>query len=87
MNPRQGGNYKFMKKIEDATEIYDDSMDALKRMKCSASRAMGMSDITLIRNEDKKVDKKVNKIPSYCEDGCSVSDPVITKTYVMSVKW
>ena len=85
VNPRQGGNYKFMKKIEDAAEIYDDSLDALKRMKCSASRAMGMSDITLINVQK---DKKGSKPDSpYCEVDCEIKEKGVVSTYVMSVKW
>ena len=86
VNPRQGGNYKFMKKIEgDAPEIYDDSVDALKKMKCKATRAMGISDITLtnVRN-DKKVIKPDDP---YCEVDCDTKEGDNIKTYLISVKW
>lgn len=86
VNPRQNGNYKFMKKIEgDAPEVYDDSVDALKRMKCKATRAMGISDITLmnVRN-DKKVIKPDNP---YCEVDCDTKESDNIKTYLISVKW
>lgn len=86
VNPRQNGNYKFMKKIEgDAPEVYDDSVDALKRMKCKATRAMGISDITLmnVRN-DKKVIKPDDP---YCEVDCDTKESDTIKTYLISVKW
>ena len=86
VNPRQNGNYKFMKKIEgDAPEVYDDSVDALKRMKCKATRAMGISDITLmnVRN-DKKVIKPDDP---YCEVDCDTKESDNIKTYLISVKW
>jgi hypothetical protein len=86
VNPRQNGNYKFMKKIEGAApEVYDDSLDALKRMKCKASRAMGISDITLmnVRN-DKKVIKSNDP---YCEVDCDTKEWDNIKTYLISVKW
>lgn len=86
VNPRQNGNYKFMKKIEgDAPEVYDDSVDALKRMKCKATRAMGISDITLmnVRN-DKKIIKPDDP---YCEVDCDTKESDNIKTYLISVKW
>lgn len=86
VNPRQNGNYKFMKKIEgDAPEVYEDSVDALKRMKCKATRAMGISDITLmnVRN-DKKIIKPDD---SYCEVMCDTEESDNIKTYLISVKW
>ena len=50
VNPRDDGNYKFMKKIEGtAPHVYSSSVDALKSMECLASRKMGISDITLTR--------------------------------------
>ena len=86
VNPRQNGNYKFMKKIEgNSPEVYDDSVDALRKIKCKATRAMGISDITLINIRN---DKKVIKPDApYCEVECDtkVSDNI--KTYLMSVKW
>ena len=86
VNPRQGGNYKFMKKIEgNVPEIYNDSMDALKRMKCKATRVMGISDITLV---NVRKDKQVIKPDSpYCEVECDTKEKEQVTTYVMSVKW
>jgi hypothetical protein len=86
VNPRKDGNYKFMKKIEgDAPEVYDDSVEALKKMKCKATRAMGISDITLtnVRN-DKQVIKPNDP---YCEVECDTKDSDNTRTYLISVKW
>jgi hypothetical protein len=86
VNPRQNGNYKFMKKIEgNAPEVYDNSVDALKRMKCKATRAMGISDITLmnVRN-DKKIIKPNDP---YCEVNCDMEESNNIKTYLISVKW
>ena len=89
VNLRKGGNYKFMKKIEgDSPEIYDDSVEALKYMKCKATRAMGISDITLVNvPEEMGVKKKVESTPSYCEVECDINTPDKIKTYLMSVKW
>ena len=86
VNPRQNGNYKFMKKIEgNAPEVYDDSVDALKKMKCKATRAMGISDITLI---NVKNDTKVIKPDDpYCEVDCDTKESDNIKTYLISVKW
>jgi hypothetical protein len=86
VNPRDGGNYKFMNKIEGgSSEIYDSSLDALRRMKCKATRAMGISDITLVNVRD---DKKVIKTDDpYCEVSCDISEEKTIKTYLMSVKW
>lgn len=86
VNPRQNGNYKFMKKIEgNSPEVYDNSVDALKQMKCKATRAMGISDITLI---NVKNDKKVIKPDDpYCEVVCDTKNSDIIKTYLISVKW
>jgi hypothetical protein len=86
VNPRQGGNYKFMKKIEGyAPEVYGDSIEALKKMKCVATRAMGISDITLINiRNDKKVIKPNDP---YCEVDCDIKDSDNIKTYLISVKW
>jgi hypothetical protein len=86
VNPRQNGNYKFMKKIEgDSPEVYDDSVDALKRMKCKATRAMGISDITLVNvRNDKKVIKPDDP---YCEIDCDIKESDNIKTYLISVKW
>ena len=86
VNPRQNGNYKFMKKIEgDAPEVYDDSVDALKRMKCKATRAMGISDITLmnVRNDT----KAIKPDDPYCEVHCDTKQSDNIKTYLISVKW
>ena len=86
VNPRQNGNYKFMKKIEGySPEIYDDSINALKLMKCKATRAMGISDITLVnvRNDT----KSTKPDDPYCEIGCDVEESENIKTYLMSVKW
>lgn len=86
VDTRTGGNYKFMKKIESiAPEVYDNTIDALRTMKCIASKESGMSDITLVYTGNKT--QKVDLTLPYCEGSCTVIDPVITKTYVMSVKW
>jgi len=84
VNPRDGGNYKFMNKIEN-TDIYDSSTEALKHMKCKATRAMGISDITLVNHRNDI--KPVKPTDPYCEIECdtTVSDNI--KTYLMSVKW
>lgn len=86
VNPRKGGNYKFMKKIEgDAPHVYYDSIDALKRMKCKATRAMGISDITLtISRNDTRVIKPDDP---YCEVDCDIEESINIKTYLISVKW
>ncbi len=86
VNPRENGNYKFMKKIEgDVPEIYDNSIDALKRIKCKATRAMGISDITLInvRNDI----RTVKPDDPYCEVECDKKEDETIKTYLISVKW
>lgn len=86
VNPRDGGNYKFMKKIEgNAPEIYDSTMDALKRMKCKATREMGISDITLINIMNDR--KPIKTTDPYCEIECVVPDKANIQTYLMSVKW
>ena len=40
VNPRDGGNYKFMNSAEDG-KIYNTSEDALRSMKCIASSGSG----------------------------------------------
>lgn len=54
-------------------------------MKCKATRAMGISDITLmnVRN-DKKVIKPDDP---YCEVDCDTKESDNIKTYLISVKW
>jgi len=85
VNPRDDGNYKFMKKIEGtAPHVYSSSVDALKSMECLASRKMGISDITLTRTGGGRVVKQTD---AYCEVDCDVSDSKVVKTYLMSVKW
>jgi len=86
VNPRQGGNYKFMRRIEGGSqEVYENSVDALMKMKCKATSAMGISDITLVNVKD---DRKARKQDDpYCEIECDTTESEITRTYVMSVKW
>lgn len=86
INPRHDGNYKFMKKIEGGSqEIFENSVDALKQMKCKATRAMGISDITLINIRNDK--KMVKPDDPYCEVDCNTMENDNIKTYLMSVKW
>jgi hypothetical protein len=86
VNPRDGGNYKFMDRVEGG-KIYKTSEEALKSMKCIASKGSGVSDITLVNVEDLTHESQNNGGP-YCEIGCTpASNKGITKTYLMSVKW
>jgi hypothetical protein len=86
VNPRTDGNYKFMRQIEDsAPEIYESSIDALRRMSCKATRAMGISDITLIHSGG--ASKSVKPTDPYCEVECDTIEAETIKTYIMSVKW
>jgi hypothetical protein len=86
VNPRHGGNYKFMKKIEGGgSEVYDDTLDALKKMECLASSKMGISDITLTNVRNDK--KAIKPDDPYCEVGCDTEETDNIKTYIMSVKW
>jgi hypothetical protein len=86
VNPRDGGNYKFMNSAEDG-KIYNTSEDALRSMKCIASSGSGVSDITIVYVNSTK--KTIHTSPSYCEVDCDKpeKDNIITKTYLMSVKW
>jgi len=86
VNPRDGGNYKFMDRAEDG-KIYNTSEDALRNMKCIASSGSGVSDITLVYVNSTK--KLIQTSPSYCEVDCEQPEKenIITKTYLMSVKW
>jgi hypothetical protein len=86
VNLRDDGNYKFMKKIEDTVpEIYSNATEALKRMKCKATRAMGISDITLTLTRGKE--GSIDITSAYCESICSPTETIETKTYLISVKW
>ena len=86
VNPRDGGNYKFMNSAEDG-KIYNTSEDALRSMKCIASSGSGVSDITIVYVNSSQ--KTINTSPSYCEVDCDKPEKenIITKTYLMSVKW
>ena len=86
VNPRDGGNYKFMNSAEDG-KIYNTSEDALRSMKCIASSGSGVSDITIVYVNSTQ--KTINTSPSYCEVECDKPEKenIITKTYLMSVKW
>ncbi len=84
VNPGPGGNYKFMQKIE-GSRIYEDTVDALKQMKCKASNVMGVSDITLVNVKD--FARTVKPDDPYCEVSCDTTDTTVVKTYLMSVKW
>ena len=86
VNPRDGGNYKFMDRVEGG-KIYGTSEEALKNMKCLASKGSGVSDITLVYNNSAKPNS--TRDGSYCEVGCVEKDikNSITQTYLMSVKW
>jgi hypothetical protein len=87
VNPRQDGNYRFMKKIEGGgSEVYDDSVEALRLMKCKATRAMGISDITLTNIKSGEVAAPKPHDP-YCEVECNIKETEIIKTYLISVKW
>jgi len=86
VNPREGGNYRFMDKLEEGGRRYDDTKKALQSMKCIASKGSGVSDITLVQiNENKKKDVKSDS--PYCEVDCDVLESENIKTYAMSVKW
>ena len=75
-----------MKKIEggSGSQVYEDSVDALKQMTCLASKIMGISDITLTRVGNNQ--KIVKPDDPYCEVECNIEENDI-KTYLMSVKW
>ena len=51
VNPRTGGEYKFMNKFEDTlrnpSRVYSSSIDALKGETCKATNDSGASDVTL----------------------------------------
>ena len=88
VNPRDGGNYKFMDKVEKGGKRYETAEEALKSMKCVASKGSGVSDITLVNVNPKKRTPKTDD--PYCEFECIAPDVAtipITKTYLMSVKW
>jgi hypothetical protein len=85
VNPRQGGNYKYMDRIEGGGRIYDDVKVALQSMKCIASRGSGVSDITLVNSGGKREAVKPND--PYCEISCNTEVTEIKKTYIMSCKW
>jgi hypothetical protein len=83
---RDDGNYKFMKKIEGSVpEIYPNATEALKKMNCKATRAMGVSDITLTLVKSKE--KAIDITSAYCESSCETNETTETKTYLISVKW
>jgi hypothetical protein len=85
VNPRDGGNYKFMNRIESGGHVYDSAKQAFTAMKCIASKGSGLSDITLVNIRD---DKKLIKLDDpYCEVDCDSTSSDSIKTYVMSVKW
>ena len=86
VNPRDGGNFKFMQKIEGGNpHIYGNSKEAFQQMKCKATRAMGISDITLVRTS---IDtKEIKPTDPYCEVECDTKVTEEVKTYLMSVKW
>ena len=86
VNPRQGGNYKFMKKIEQPGERFDTAIDALKSIKCKATSISGVSDITIAYTGD-GVQKEIKSTDPYCEIECDMKLPNQIKTYLMSVKW
>jgi len=86
VNPLDGGNFKIMRKIEGgASEIYDSTVEGLKKMSCKATRSMGISDITLIKIRNDK--KLVKPTDPYCEVECDTIEAEDIKTYLMSVKW
>jgi hypothetical protein len=75
-----------MRKIEGgASEIYESTVEGLKKMNCKATRSMGISDITLIKVRDDK--KTVKPGDPYCEVDCDTVESKDIKTYLMSVKW
>jgi hypothetical protein len=84
VNPRDGGNYKFMNSAEDG-KIYNTSEDALRSMKCIASSGSGVSDITIVYVNSTQTTNNAN--PSYCEVDCDKpeKDNIISKTSLMSV--
>ena len=86
VNPREGGNYRFMDKLEEGGKRYDDTKKALQSMKCIASKGSGVSDISLVQiGENKKKDIKSDS--PYCEIDCDTKESKNIKTYAMSVKW
>lgn len=86
VNPRQGGNYKFMKKIEEAGERFDTAIDALKSIKCKATSVSGVSDITIVNTGGRLV-KEIKSTDPYCEVECDMKISEQIQTYLMSVKW
>ena len=86
VNPRQGGNYKFMKKIEQPGERFDTAIDALKSIKCKATSVSGVSDITIVNTGGGLV-KEIKSTDPYCEVECNMKLPEQIQTYLMSVKW
>ena len=74
VNPRQGGNYKFMKKIEQPGERFDTAIDALKSIKCKATSVSGVSDITIVNTGGGLV-KEIKSTDPYCEVECNMKLP------------
>jgi len=91
VNPRDGGNYAFMDRVEGG-RIYSSTREALQSMKCIASKGSGISDITLIKinvNQNTSKNEKPD-IKPYCETTCidtNKDQSSTPKTYLMSVKW
>jgi len=85
VNPTNGGNYRFMDRIEGGKR-YNDTKQALQSMKCIASKGSGVSDITLVKFNESSKDVKPDA--PYCEVECNIDKNIIDiKTYLMSVKW
>jgi hypothetical protein len=86
VDPRLGGNYQFMQKIEASVPaIYADPRDAFRQMKCKATSAAGISDITLVRTAAAGGAPRMDS--PYCESECKQAEGAATQTYLMSVKW
>jgi hypothetical protein len=85
VNPKAGGNYRFMQRIEGGGKVYADPLEAFREMKCLASSVSGVSDVTLInvRNDG----RVIRPDDPYCEVSCDSTDSVNVKTYLVSVKW
>ena len=90
VNPRKGGNYKFMKKIEEAGERFDTTVEALKSIKCKATSVTGISDITLVHvGGTQELSREAKATDPYCEVDCKREGEVAEQiqTYLISVKW
>jgi len=77
------GAFQFLQKLEGEQKLYETVEAALKGIKCKATSATGVSDITLFRAGPVGSGSRISE--SYCESTAVVDDSI--KTYAMSVKW